>query len=237
MRIEPFPKKDIAAQSVSTTEQPAEYQKHVVSLKDRLKQSAALNKPVEEKKEPEQQAQQQTTTEQPKPNAEEPKVEESATFDDFEKKVNEKLNETDAVEISEMIVQIGNIGRLFFIPGIYEGLMFPGQERNDIRDVVRRSIENEKQNKPQDEGFNNYDKRLFAKWPKLQGAIENVSYTEPEIKTLAKYVARQISDMTVSVWLHKHMWLLYLLYLESLHAKNIIGGRADDFFKKKFGMP
>lgn len=157
------------------------------------------------------------------------------TFEDFEEKVYNKLNDTDAIEIAEMIVQVGNIGRMVFIPGMYEGFMFPGQERNDVRDVVRRSIDNEQKNLAADNGFNNYEKRLLGKWGKLQEAIQNVSYTEPEIKTFAKYLAREISDMTVSVWMQKHMWLLYWVYLESKHAKNIIGGRANDFFMKKFG--
>ena len=131
MREIPFePKATVTpAQSNSTTEtKPAgDYQKHVVSLKDRLKQPAALNSPPEEKKASESTTQ-QPVNEEKKPGAEgEPKVEESATFDDFEQKVNEKLNETDAIEISEMIVQIGNIGRLFFMPGIYEGQISKGR--------------------------------------------------------------------------------------------------------------
>jgi hypothetical protein len=162
-------------------------------------------------------------------------------FEDFADKIEDALSAEDAIEIAEMFVSIGNIGRMIFLPGLYEGFCYPGQERNDIRGVIAKSIENEKRsvagNKVEpDEGFNDYEKRLFKKWPKFRASVENVSFTEPEIKTFAKYLAREIGEMTVTVWVRKHMWLLYWLYLETLHAKDIVGVRAQDWFSKKFGL-
>lgn len=236
MRQKPF---DLQEEEVA--EPRAGEQNHRISLADRLKQKAFMQTESEKKEEPE--AQTETTTGSKEPGKKE--VDGSGTFEDggdenggFEKfveKVEEKLSQEDAMEVAEMLVQMGNIGRMFFLPNIYEGFMFPGQERIDVRAVTAKAVENEKENKAPDEGFNNYEKRLYAKIPKLREAIENTSYTEPEIKTLAKYVAREIQDVGVSKWIHKHMWLLYLLYLETKHAKNVFQGRANDFFTKKFG--
>lgn len=240
MRKGPFIDTEDVAEAPAGQPNNDVYESRRVSLLDRLTSSAKKSTPEPETKKPEV----DTVIEEDNTSADDkgksagdsgsaPKTE--SDFEEFENKVHEKLKETDAIEIAEMVVQVGNIGRMVFLPGMYEGFMYPGQERNDIRDVIRRSIENEKAGKARDDGFNPYDKRLFAKWDKLQEAIQNVSFTEPEMKTFAKYLAREISDMTVSVWMQKHMWLLYWLYLESKHAKAIIGGRANDFFQKKFG--
>jgi hypothetical protein len=226
MRDKPFENTE------STTELPErDYPK--ISLADRLapkgKPQGAAKQPAAEippNPEPE------NTNE---PEEQGPQSENTDDFEEFEEKVHKTLKDTDAVEIAEMIVSVGNIGRVVFMPGIYEGFMYPGQERNDIRDIMRRSYENEKNNEEPDHGFNNYDKRLFNKWGKLQDSIQNISFTEPEIKTLAKYLARQIGEMSVAVWMEKYMWLLYWIYLETKHASPIIGGRSSDFFAKKFG--
>src|SRR5690606_31049949 len=114
--------------------------------------------------------------------------------------------------------------------------MCPGQARHGIRDVIRRSIDNKKANKDPQEGFNDYDKELYAKWPLLQDSIQNVSFTEPEINTFAKYLARQIEDMTISVFVNKYMWVFYWLYLETKHSKGVIEGRAKGFIRRKFGI-
>jgi hypothetical protein len=225
-------------------------QSHRVDLTERLKLKPAFNNPASEERKPGEETDQEDT-ESSTGTKTQGAGKTSATFSDgkgeaseetqegfegFAKNIEDQLSSEDAIEIAEMIVSIGNIGRMVFLPGLYEGFMYPGQERNDIRDVVRRSIIN-KQTVPSidpETGFNDYDKELYAKWPKLQAVIQNVSFTEPEIKTLAKYLARQIGEMTVSVWVNKHMWLLYWLYLETLHAKDIVGARAQGWFNKKF---
>ena len=85
--------------------------------------------------------------------------------------------------------------------------------------------------------MNKYEKRLFAKWEALEKSVQGISYTEPEIKTFAKYLGRQIQDMGVGAFMGKYMWVFYLIYLEISHAQNIIGSRAGDFFLKKFETP
>ncbi len=248
-----------AAPAIAKAETPnAGTDTQFVDLSERLKKKVvAANEPAPEKNE-----QTSATVEETAPGTEEkPGADQGAAeactattpgsatfdgedgFDKFAKAANEKFSEADAIEIAEMIVQFGNIGRIIFLPGIYEGLMYPGQERNDIRDVMRRSVENEKKVEGREatfeeitKGFNGYDLRLYAKWPLLRKASENVSFTEPEIKTFAKYLAREIGEMTVSVWMQKHMWLMYWLYLETKHASTIIQGKASDFMSKKFGL-
>lgn len=169
----------------------------------------------------------------------------SATFEDTEEEYQEfkagiagKLDGSveNPEEIAEILIGLGNMGRMMFGPGFYEGLMFPGQERNDIRGVIGKSIENEKANKDATDGMNNYEKRLYSKWPVLQEAIQNISFTDDEIKRFAKLMSRHIKDMGAVKWLAKYDWLLYWAFLEMKHAKGIINGRVTEAFNKKFGV-
>ncbi|MCW5907318.1 MAG: hypothetical protein KIS94_05630 [Chitinophagales bacterium] len=170
------------------------------------------------------------TFEEEKPNEQ--------TFDEFADAAQDKLEDfiENPEELSELVVELLNVGRIIWGPGLYEGLMFPGQERNDIREVVRKSIENEKQNKAPNDGFNNYEKRLYEKWPLLQESIKNISFSDEEIKKMSKYLSRDIQRVGIAKWTSEHMWLLYWLFLEVKHAKSIISGRSADAFAKKWGF-
>lgn len=155
--------------------------------------------------------------------------------DDAAKRIEELVTENPE-ELAEILVELGNVARIIWGPGLYEGLMYPGQERNDVREVIRKSIVNEKDNKPPTEGFNNYEKRLYDKWPKLQEAIQNISFNDEQIKKLAKYIGQDIARVGVPQWVNNHRWVFYWIALEMSKSKNIIQGRAGDMFAKKFGM-
>jgi hypothetical protein len=182
-------------------------------------------------------------TEQANPEGPETKTEASATFDEAEpvdsdeqaaEKI-EKLLVENPEELAELLVELGNVGRIIWGPGLYEGLMYPGQERNDIRDVVKKAIGNEKENKEATEGFNNYEKRLYDKWPKLQTSIQNISFTDEQIKKLAKYLGQDIARVGVPEFINNHRWILYWIGIELSKGKEIFQGRAGDMFAKKFG--
>lgn len=155
--------------------------------------------------------------------------------DDAAKRIEELVTENPE-ELAEILVELGNVARIIWGPGLYEGLMYPGQERNDVREVIRKSIINEKDNKTPTEGFNNYEKRLYDKWPKLQEAIQNISFNDEQIKKLAKYIGQDIARVGVPQWVNNHRWVFYWIALEMSKSKNIIQGRAGDMFAKKFGM-
>lgn len=173
-----------------------------------------------------------------------PEEEPSVTFDETEtddpeeeaaRKIEEVLMENPE-ELAELLVELGNVVRIIFGPGIYEGLMYPGQERNDIRGVIAKSIANEKDNKPPTEGMNNYEKRLYEKWPKLQESIQNISFTEEQVKKLAKYMGQDIARVGVPEWIDKHRWVLYWVSIELGKSRNIVQGRVSDAFAKKWGF-
>ena len=183
------------------------------------------------------------TSNQTEPNNPNKQTGASATFEDgkpadafeeFKDGVGNMLEEADVQTIASILVQIGNVGRQFILPNMYETLMYPGTEKTDIRETMKKYYENLKANKDPEDGFNNYDKYLYAKWPKLRAAIENVSYTQTEIDKLAGMIARRIKDMTIAVWLVKYDWALYIVFLELVHGKNIIDQKGTDFFMSKF---
>lgn len=147
----------------------------------------------------------------------------------------EKILVENPEELAELLVELGNAARLIFGPGFYEGMQYPGQERNDIREVVRKSIENEKANKEPTDGFNNYEKRLYKKWPRLQNSIQNIGFDDAQIKKFAKYLGSDIERVGVPEFISKHRWIVFWLGLELTKGRDIIKSRSEDVFEKKFG--
>ncbi len=184
----------------------------------------------------------ETSDKQPE-GAPEEKKNPSATFDDtddydeFAKEVEGKLEDYigDPQEFAEMLVGIIDVGRVVALPYVYESLSFPGNERNDIHHIVAKAAANEKENKPATEGFNNYEKRLYDKWPKVQKAIENLPYTEKNIALLSKIIARRMKGTTVQQWMVKYDWIIGFLFVEFTKARDIMGIKAKDFLHNKFG--
>lgn len=138
-------------------------------------------------------------------------------------------------EAAELGVNIFNSLRTIFMPGIQESLAFPGNERNDIRHIVAKAAENEKLNKPAMDGFNDYERRLYEKWPKVQKDIQNISYTQQEIKWFSKRIAKKIATMPTAVIMEKYGILFSFLYLELKHNQNIAAVKVQDMVHKKFG--
>jgi hypothetical protein len=226
-------------------------QTHRVDLSARLKLSTEVpgNEPEPVKPAEQQQA---DATEQPKA-ATEPKQEGATTepgaeqsppptaefgddFDKFKDNAGKKLEQfvENPEEFATMLIRFGNIGRMFFLPGIYEGIMFPKEERDDVRAMLEKRKEAEKQNLEPE--FNKYELRLLDKWNKLEDAKLQLSYTEDEIKWLGKIIAKRIKDVTIAVWLEKYDWLIALAYLEFKHGQMIVQARAGDYISKKFGV-
>lgn len=160
----------------------------------------------------------------------------SATFEDFKEVAEEKLSQfvENPEELAVMLVRFGNVARTVFLPTVYERLLFPGQEAQDVRSVAAKAISNEKENKAPDTDFNNYEKRLYGKWQKRDVVMSQISYTEDEIKWLGSVLAKRIKDVGVAVWLEKYDWLLALLYLEFKHSQQVWAIKASDFMEKKF---
>lgn len=215
---------------------------HTINLAEHLKQTARDNTAGGAT----QPAAVQPGTEEKKEGTEQPAAPGAGTFDDgkpaeaeqgkseFKKMVEGFENENDPKTLAKILVQLGNVGRIFFVPGMYFKLTYPGQEAYDLKNVIDKSVENEKQNKAPDTGFNDYEKRLYHKLPKLRAAQENCSYTQPEIDELAGFLEREIARLTVAVWMARYMWIIYILYLEAKHAQPLIEQKGADFFNSKF---
>lgn len=164
----------------------------------------------------------------------------STTFEDgfngFKETAGKKVSDfvENPEELAKMIVRFGNTARCIFLPNVYDRLMFTQGERDAIMGIVTKSEKNETENKSPDDGFNNFEKRVYARWKKLREAKETITYTEGEIVWLAKIIAKRIKDMTVAVWMEKYDWLIALLYLEFTHASAILAVKAEDFITSKF---
>jgi len=153
-------------------------------------------------------------------------------FDEFVK----GLEETDAVTLANILVQIFNVGRVFLVPNMYFNLTYSGQERFDIRGIMDKAAANEKKNLKPEDGFNDYEKRLYSKLPKLREAMENSSYTNQEIDLVSGLLARRIQEMTVAVFLARYMWILAIAQIEISKGKFIIEQKGNDFFNNKLGL-
>lgn len=166
----------------------------------------------------------------------------SATFEDGYKNFTETAGKkvSDFVEnpedFAKIIVRFGNAGRSIILPGLYERAMFTQPEKDELQKILLKSYTNEKAvpSKPADEGFNTFEKRVYAKWQKLEEAKQNIAYTETEVIWLAKIVAKRIKDMSVAVWLEKYDWIIAILYLEFTHAQTILAVKAEDFITARF---
>lgn len=228
MRSEPF---DFSSgETVPTTDKGV-----FVDLSELLQEETKTSSSTAEVKDEKKSEETETATPAEEAKREEDKKEPSATIEDEVDKQVTKLLE-DPEGLANILITGGNIGRIMLLPNAYESLMFPANERNDIRDIVRRAAENEKQNKEPTDGFNNYEKRLYAKWPKLQESISNISYTDAEMKTLSRLLARRLKNMTISEKLEKYDIFLYLAVYELKHGMNIGTSRANDFISKKFNF-
>ena len=250
---ESFSAKDLGEVKQSETTTPAGPQSHRIDLSERLKLKPAYNNPSSGKTEDtidpddtdsnQEQPEPSTGTDKQKPGAE-PSAEftdgkgsiedETADAEDFINNIAQKLDETEAIELAGMLVTLFDGVRGMFGPSLYEGLNYPGQERNDIRGVIAKSIENEKANKAPDDGFNNYEKRLYSKWPTYRKAVENIPYTEAQMKKLSELIGRKLKDKPISNMLHENMWLIYALSIEIGKASPIAGNRIQDVITKKF---
>lgn len=161
----------------------------------------------------------------------------SATFEDTKQIVEKKLGEfvENPEEVAMMMVRYYNIGRTFILPTLYTKILFPGQELDDVKAVAEKAIENEKKEGVKvTEGFNPYEKRLYAKWQKRDTAMQNLSFSDEDIKWLAKILAKRVKDVGVAAWMEKYDWIIALGYLELKYAAPVIAVRVNDSFEKKF---
>lgn len=251
MRLIPFKTKPAVtatevAKATGTNGPVTSAANYEIDLAERLKTPLHINV-KEPAAEPETKAEQpapETQNPAPKPEMKAELGGASATFEDepkdgyeeFKDGIAQKLNQhvENPEELAETLIEIGNVGRIIWLPGLYENLMFPGVEKSDVRGVMDKVRENEKQNRAAEHELNNYEKRLYGKYLKLSEATENVSYTREQIKRLAVMLAKHIQDTSVAVWLAKYDWILYLAFLEISKARAIISSRSSDMFLSKF---
>ncbi len=174
----------------------------------------------------------------------EPAQEPSATFEGeqpkgyegFKTEIGKKLKDwaIKPEKLSSFLVKLGNGARVFFLPSVYEWMMFPRADQEDLKKALEKRKEAEKASKEPE--LNNYEKRLIKDFDTLREAQLNISYTPEEIDELAKLIAKRIADMDVPAWLEKYEWAIFILYLEWTHADKIIYTRAGNAMKKKFGL-
>lgn len=162
----------------------------------------------------------------------------TATFEEFEQQTEKKLKDfvENPEEVALMMARYYNIGRSFIAPMLYTKLIFPGRESEDVKLVADKAIENEKkEGTAVTEGFNPYEKRLFAKWQKREQLMPGTSFSEEDIKFLARSFAKYVGEMGVAVWMEKYSWLVALVFLELKYAAPFIALRVSDSFEKKAG--
>lgn len=157
-------------------------------------------------------------------------------FEGFKSEIGKKLKDwaIKPEKLSAFLVKLGNGARTFFLPSVYEWMMFPRSDQEDLKKALLKRKEAEKENKQPE--LNNYEKRLLKDFDTLREAQVNISYTPEEIDELAKMIAKRIQDMDIPAWLEKYDWAIFILYLEWTHADKIIYTRAGNAMKKRFGF-
>lgn len=212
--------------------------KGFVDLMDILQEDANPNdkdeEEVEESEREEDSEREENSSDDDAEGDEESSVDYDEFKDGFRKKVEDFIENPE--EVAEMGLGLLDVGRQFIWPMWYRTLMFPGAEAYDIGPIIAKSIQNEKDNKAPDDGFNNYEKRLYAKWPKLNESIQDIPFTKEQIQRLARMLAKRIQKVTVAAWMEDYDWLIYWGFIEFYKARNIFGARAQDFVSNKFGL-
>jgi hypothetical protein len=113
---------------------------------------------------------------------------------------------------AKTIVDIVNIARNSFYPGIYDKIVFNEFERRDLFEVHRKINIAKKQNGEPD--LTEYEKELKAKHDELTKAKLKIDFKESERNLLAKKLARHLEKINWMKKLEQYDWILILIALE-----------------------